>query len=66
MKLFISFFNCGTVKIRPSNLKRCDYYVQSLNLVVEKIISHFEKYSLNNFKGLNFSYFKTVINMIHN
>lgn len=65
MKLFISFFDCGNIKVRSSNkISRCDYYVQDLNSIVNKIIPHFEKYSLENIKKSDYSDFKLVMNII--
>lgn len=65
MKLFISFFGCGNIKIRSSNKSsRCDYYVQDINSIVNKIIPHFEKYSLESIKKLDYLDFKLVMNMI--
>lgn len=65
MKLFISFLDCSNVKIRPSyKMSRCDFYVQDINSNIKKIILHFDKYSLENIKKLDYLDFKLVMNMI--
>lgn len=38
MQMFISFFDCGKLSIR-TNIKRCDYYVQSFENIFNLIIS---------------------------
>jgi hypothetical protein len=66
MKLFITFFNCGKTRIRSDKMRtRCDYWVQDLNSLKNLIIPHFEIYSLNNIKELDFLDFKTVIDMVY-
>ena len=59
MKLFIDFFNCGTVYQRSnSNTPRCDFIVQNINDLLEHIIPHFESYPLFNIKQKDFLPFK--------
>ena len=59
MKLFIDFFNCGTVYQRSnSNTPRCDFIVQIINDLLEHIIPHFESYPLFNIKQKDFLSFK--------
>lgn len=51
MKLFIDFFNCGTIHQRSNpNTPRCDYLVQNINDILEHIIPHFDTYPLLNLK----------------
>ena len=65
MKLFIKFFNCGTVSER-SNITtlRCDYIVQDVNNIVEKILPHFDKYPVLNLKQEDYKCFKECITII--
>lgn len=66
MRLFISFFKCGKVIVRNNNyLSRCDYYVQNLNLIINNIIPHFDKYPLKNITNLDFIDFKLIMEMIN-
>src|SRR5436305_7466619 len=65
IKLLTTFFDCGVAKIRYNKKTlRCDYLVQDINSIQNKIIPHFEKYSLNNIKELDFLDFKLVIDII--
>jgi hypothetical protein len=65
IKLFISFFNCGISKIRYNKkISRCDYYVQDISSIINKIIPHFEKYPLENIKELDYLDFKKIMDMI--
>ena len=57
MQMFISFFDCGKLSIR-TNIKRCDYYVQSFENIFNLIIPHFDLYPLRNIKTLDFQSFK--------
>lgn len=67
MKLLKSFFNCGYIAVR-SNEKtlRCDFWVQDINSIIIKIIPHFEKYTLQNIKQLDFLGFKIVLDLVSN
>lgn len=63
--MFILFFGCGISKMRYNNkISRCDYYVQDINSIINKIIPHFEKYPLENIKELDYLDFKLIMNMI--
>ena len=57
MQMFISFFECGKLSVR-TNIKRCDYYVQSFENIFNKIIPHFDQYPLCNVKTLDLKSFK--------
>ena len=51
MKLFIKFFDCGSVGVRSNTTTpRCDFYVQDSTLIIEKILPHFDAYPLLNLK----------------
>lgn len=60
MKLFINFFKCGKINIRKKNF-RCDYYIQDSKKINNHIISHFDKYPLQNKKTKDFLYFKKAL-----
>lgn len=64
MKLFIKFFDCGIVHLR-SNLAthcpkgaRCDFIVQDVSSLLDKIIPHFDLYPLLNLKQKDYICFK--------
>jgi hypothetical protein len=65
IKLFIKFFNCGSVNIR-SNLAtpRCGYYVQNTTLLLEKILPHFDAYPLLSLKQKDYICFKECMTII--
>ena len=65
MKLFIDFFNCGTIHQRSNpNTPRCDYLVQNINDILEHIIPHFDTYPLVTKKHADYLLFKLAINLI--
>lgn len=65
MKLFIKFFCCGTVVLR-SNLTtpRCDFIVQDIPSLYDKILSHFDTYPLLNLKEEDYICFKKCMTII--
>jgi hypothetical protein len=65
MKLFINFFNCGSVSERSNSATlRCDYIVQDVINLVEKIIPHFDKYPILNLKQEDYKCFKECLTII--
>lgn len=62
MNLFSKFFNCGTVYLRKT--KTCDFVVQDINLLISKIIPHFDIYPILNLKYKDFICFKKALNII--
>lgn len=65
MKLFIKFFGCSIVNLR-SNLStpRCDFIVQDVTSLLNKIIPHFDKYPLLNLKQEDYNCFKEAMLMV--
>jgi hypothetical protein len=62
MKLFINFFSCGSVSERSSSATlRCDYVVQDVTNLVEKILPHFDKYPILNLKQEDYKCFKECL-----
>ncbi|HIE36254.1 MAG TPA: endonuclease [Candidatus Omnitrophica bacterium] len=60
-----NFFGCGS--IRPSRKDNTyKYEVRSIKDLKEKIIPHFEKYSLHTAKRKDFNIFKEVVRLMHN
>jgi hypothetical protein len=65
MKLFIQFFNCGRVNMRSNPLTpRCDFFVQDIGSLLEKVIPHFDCYPLLNLKQKDFICFKEALTII--
>lgn len=65
MKLFIKFFNCGTVSVRSNaSTPRCDFIVQDHSSLTNKIISHFELYPILNLKKEDYLCFKECMSLI--
>jgi hypothetical protein len=66
MKLFIKFFGCGSVGVRSNQVAvpRCDFYVQDLALIVEKILPYFDTYPLLNLKHEDYLCFKECVSII--
>lgn len=65
MKLFIKFFDCGSVNVRSNTATpRCDYYVQDTTLLFEKILLHFNAYPLLNLKQEDYICFKECMTII--
>jgi hypothetical protein len=65
MKLFKSFFNCGYTAVRSNEkILRCDFWVQDLNSIITKINPHFENYTLQNIKQLDFLGFKLLLDLV--
>lgn len=49
------YFECGRVAVRRDiKTPRCDYVVQDIKNISTKIITHFEKYPLQNIKHLDY------------
>ena len=65
MDLFSKFFNCGTVYVRTNSSERCDFVVQDINLLISKIIPHFDIYPILNLKYKDYICFKKALNIIH-
>lgn len=65
MKLFIKFFNCGSVNVRSNTATpRCDYFVQDTISILEKILPHFDTYPLLNLKQEDYICFKKCMTII--
>lgn len=65
MELFIKFFNCGKVNVRSNTATpRCDFYVQDITLLLEKILPHFDAYPLLNLKQEDYICFKECMTII--
>ncbi len=64
MDLFSKFFNCGTVYVRTNSSERCDFVVQDINLLISKIIPHFDIYPILNLKYKDYICFKKALNII--
>lgn len=65
MKLFIKFFNCGSVGVRSNTATPiCDFYVQDSTLILEKILPHFDTYPLLNLKQEDYICFKECMTII--
>lgn len=79
MQLFINFFNCGKVVVRsntstpfptgdggpPSPVGiRCDFIVQDIPSLLDKIISHFDLFPLLNLKQKDYLCFREAIFLI--
>lgn len=66
LKLFIVYFGCGSVGVRSNKAAtpRCDFYVQDLSLIIEKILPHFDTYPLLNLKQEDYLCFKECISII--
>lgn len=62
IKLFIKFFDCGTVNVRY--IPRCDYIVQDINCLYKLIIPHFDTYPLLTIKHKDYLCFKECIKLI--
>jgi hypothetical protein len=56
MELFIKFFNCGVVHLRSNSATpRCDFIVQDVSSLLDKIIPHFDQYPLLNLKQKDYA-----------
>jgi len=64
MNLFSKFFNCGSVYVRLNSSQRCDFVVQDINLLLNKIIPHFDLYPILNLKYKDYICFKKVLDII--
>jgi hypothetical protein len=62
LKLFINFFNSGNVYLR-SNLStpRCDFVIQNFKDIINNVITHFDKYPLENVKQLDYNDFRQAL-----
>lgn len=63
IKLFIKFFGCGVVNVR-SNLDRCDFYIQDITSMVEKLIPHFDIYPVESLKQKDYICFRECILLV--
>jgi hypothetical protein len=65
--LFKDFFNSGNVYLR-SNLStpRCDFVVQTFKDILNKVIPHFNKYSLKTSKKLDYLDFYKALLIVNN
>ena len=57
------YFNCGTIRFNKSD-ETWKYEVRSLDNLLEKIIPHFEKFSLQTSKAQDFESFKEVCQLM--
>ena len=64
MNLFSKFFNCGSVYVRSNSSQRCDFLVQDINLLLNKVIPHFDLYPILNLKYKDYICFKKVLDII--
>jgi hypothetical protein len=65
LKLFIKFFNCGVVNLRSNPLTpRCDFIVQDISSLLDKIIPHFDLYPILNLKHKDYICFKEALLII--
>jgi len=64
MNLFSKFFNCGSVYVRLNSSQRCDFVVQDIKLLLNKIIPHFDLYPILNLKYKDYICFKKVLDII--
>lgn len=64
MKLFYKFFDCGAVYVRLNSSQRCDFVVQDINLLLSKIIPHFDSYPIFNLKKEDYICFKQALDII--
>lgn len=62
MNILIDYFGCGKVYLRNNNATpRCDFIIQNLTDIYNKVLPHFDEYPLNNFKQLDYLDFKEAI-----
>lgn len=65
IKLFIKFFGCGEVNMRSNlNTPRCDFYIQDISSMLEKVIPHFDAYPVENLKQKDYICFKDCIFLV--
>jgi len=64
MNLFSKFFNCGSVYVRLNSSQRCDFVVQDIKLLLNKLIPHFDHYPILNLKYKDYICFKKVLDII--
>ena len=65
MKIFIKFFDCGTVVSRSNlNTPRCDFIVQDITSLLYKILPHFDTFPLLNLKQEDYICFKKCMTII--
>jgi hypothetical protein len=66
MNKLIDFFGCGGVYIRNNiSTSRCDFVIQNLTDIYNKVLPHFDQYPLNNFKQLDYLDFREAILIIN-
>ncbi len=59
LDLFCDYFQCGTVRRNPSD-KTYKYEIRNLDILIEKIIPHFERYPMLSSKQRDFEKFKLI------
>lgn len=65
MRLFITFFGCGTVYSRQNTATpRCDFVVQDFPSLWDKILPHLDRYPLHNLKQEDYFCFKQCMLLI--
>lgn len=65
IKLFIKFFGCGVVHTRSAlKTPRCDFSVQNIYSVVEKIIPHFDVYPIESLKEKDYICFRECVLLV--
>ena len=58
----VNYFGCGKVYFRNNiTTPRCDFIIQNLSDIYDKVLPHFDKYPLNNLKQLDYLDFKEAI-----
>lgn len=62
----VDYFGCGKVYYRTNvNTPRCDFIIQNLTHIIDKVLPHFDQYSLNNLKQLDYLDFRQAVLIIN-
>jgi hypothetical protein len=64
MQSLRNFLGCGKVVKRPGGLEACDFIVNSIKSLDEKIIPFFKNYELLGVKSKDFEDFCKVVNLM--
>ena len=67
LKSLVKFFGGGYVmsyKTRPAPKGECEYIITKIDLVMEKVIPFFDKYSIVGVKSQDYEDFKKVVLMV--
>ena len=65
MNKLVDYFGCGKVYFRNNlTTPRCDFIIQNLTDLYDKVLPHFDKYPLNNLKQLDYLNFREAILII--